>query len=102
MNKYIHDIQTFPSDGLRAWRTGGWLALRKEIRRRTLGRLGGYVRRVLIETDLHRLGGAGLPPRGGIPPFYRPHWTPPGENGPSREPPQVGGAQGAGRRAPPA
>ncbi|MFL5548286.1 MAG: GNAT family N-acetyltransferase [Gemmatimonadales bacterium] len=95
--KYLHDLQTFPGDGLRAWRSGGWVAVRKEIRRRTLGRLGGYVRRFLIETDLHQLVDAELPPEVDIRPFTGPDWTLLGNLGRSRMPQQFAEASAAGR-----
>jgi GNAT superfamily N-acetyltransferase len=95
--KYIQDIQSFPGDGLRAWRAGGWVALKQEIRRRTLGRLGGYVRRFLIETDLHRLVSTELPPEVDIRPFTGPDWTLLGNMGRSRRPQQFAEASEAGR-----
>ena len=53
--KYVTDLRTFPGDAVRAWRAGGWLAVQEEVRKRTLDRIGGYVRRFVIETDLSHL-----------------------------------------------
>jgi len=95
--KYIQDMKSFPDDALRAWRTGGWAGLKQEMRRRTLGRLGGYARRFLIETDLHRLVNAELPPEVDIRPFTGPDWTLLGNMGRSRRPQQFAQASEAGR-----
>jgi len=97
LSKYINDVRTFPPDALRAWRTGGWLSFRQEVRRRTLGRIGGYVRRFVIETDLLGLTDHGLPPEVDIRPFFGPDWTLLGNLGRSRVTHQFAEASAAGR-----
>lgn len=95
--KYVHDVRSLPGDGIRAWRAGGWVAVRRELRRRTLDRFGGYVRRFVIETDLLRLVDAGLPPEVDIRPFTGPDWTLLGDMGGSRLLRQFVQASEAGR-----
>jgi GNAT superfamily N-acetyltransferase len=95
--KYVNDVRTFPADGIRAWRAGGWPSFRQEIRKRTLGRIGGYVRRFVIETDLLRLSDPGLPAEVDIRPFSGPDWTLLGNLGRSRLGSQFAEATAAGR-----
>jgi ribosomal protein S18 acetylase RimI-like enzyme len=97
LSKYINDARTLPQDGIHAWRTGGWLSFRQEIRRRSLGRLGGYVRRYVIETDLLALVDGVLPAEVDIRPFGGPDWTLLGEMGRSRFSCQFAEASAAGR-----
>jgi GNAT superfamily N-acetyltransferase len=97
LNKYINDVRTLPGDGIRAWRAGGWVALKSELRKRTVGRLGGYVRRFVIETDLLQLAETGLPPEVDVRPFTGPDWTLLGDMGRSRTSRQFAEASAAGR-----
>jgi ribosomal protein S18 acetylase RimI-like enzyme len=55
LSKYLSDVRSFPGDALRAWRIAGWAGVQEELQKRTLDRLGGYVRRFVIEADLSRL-----------------------------------------------
>ena len=72
--QFVQDIRTFPEDAVRAWRAGGGVAVREEIRRRTLDRVGGYVRRFVVEADLSGL--VDMPPPDGVDirPFSGPDW----------------------------
>ncbi len=88
---------TFPGDTLRAWRTGGWAGVRDELQRRTLDRLGGYVRRFVVETDLARLAEMAPPDEVEIRPFSGPDWLLLGDMARSRLAPQFGQAAAAGR-----
>ncbi len=73
--KYGTDLRTFPGDAARAWRAGGWTEVREEVRKRTLDRVGGYVRRFVIETDLSRLAEVAPPEGVEIRPFEGPDWS---------------------------
>ena len=95
--KYVNDARTFPGDSIRAWRTGGWVSFKQEIQRRTLGRVGGYVRRFVIETDLLRLVESHLPSEVDIRPFSGPDWSLLGDMGRSRLARQFADASSAGR-----
>jgi GNAT superfamily N-acetyltransferase len=95
--KYVHDIRTFPGDALRACRAGGWVALKQELRRRTFDRLGGFVRRFVIETDLLRLVNVPLPPEVDIRPFAGPDWSLLGDMGRTQLLRQFAAASEAGR-----
>jgi ribosomal protein S18 acetylase RimI-like enzyme len=96
--RYVNDVRTFPGDGIRAWRAGGWTSFKQEIRGRTLDRLGGYVRRFVIESDLsHLVDNTDLPPEIDIRPFSGPDWTLLGDMGRSRSSQQFADASAAGR-----
>jgi GNAT superfamily N-acetyltransferase len=95
--KYLTDIRTFPGDATRAWRAGGWSAFQEEIRKRTLDRVGGYVRRFVIETDLSRLAEMSPPEEVDIRLFGGPDWQLLGDMGRSRLAVQFGEAAAAGR-----
>ena len=95
--KYVNDARTFPGDGIRAWRAGGWASFKREVQRRTLGRVGGYVRRFVIETDLLRLVDSHLPPEVDIRPFSGPDWSLLGDMGRDRLAQQFSDASSAGR-----
>lgn len=73
--KYVTDLRTFPGDAGRAWRAGGWPAVREEIRKRTVDRLGGYVRHFVIETDLSRLSEMTPPQEVDIRVFSSSNWS---------------------------
>jgi GNAT superfamily N-acetyltransferase len=75
LSKYLADLWTFPRDSARAWRAGGLVAVRDEIRKRTLDRVGGYVRRYVIEADLSRLAEVAPPEGVEIRPFDGPDWS---------------------------
>jgi GNAT superfamily N-acetyltransferase len=95
--KYITDLRTFPGDAVRAWRAGGWRAVQEELRRRTLDRIGGYVRRFVIETDLSRLADITPPTEVEIRAFSGPDWSLLGDMARSRLAAQFGEATAAGR-----
>lgn len=97
LKKYVNDIRTFPGDALRAWRAGGWVAVQEEVRKRTLDRLGGYVRRFVIETDLLHLADVAAPPEVEIRPFTGPDWSLLGDMGRNRLAAQFGEASADGR-----
>jgi GNAT superfamily N-acetyltransferase len=71
----LTDLRTFPRDSARAWRAGGWAAVREEIRWRTIDRVGGYVRRFVIEADLSRLAEVAAPEGVEIRAFEGPDWS---------------------------
>lgn len=75
LTRYLTDLRNFPVDAARAWRVGGWTEVREEIRKRTLDRVGGYVRRFVIETDLSRLAEVAAPEGVEIRPFEGPDWS---------------------------
>jgi hypothetical protein len=95
--RYLSDARTFPGDALRAWRTGGWNGVGEELRKRTLDRLGGYVRRFVIETDLTRLAEMAPPDEVEIRPFSGPDWLLLGDMARSRLARQFDEATAAGR-----
>ena len=97
LKKYVNDMRTFPGDALRAWRAGGWMAVQEEMRKRTLDRLGGYVRRFVIETDILQIGDVALPPEVEIRPFTGPDWSLLGDMGRHRLVGQFGRASADGR-----
>jgi len=72
---YEGTLGTFPEDAARAWRVGGYRGLVKEIRRRGWDRVGGYVRRLVIETDLSQLGEIAPPVGVDIRPFTWNDWS---------------------------
>jgi GNAT superfamily N-acetyltransferase len=75
LRQYASDIRTFPADAASAWRHAGWAAVRQELRRRILDRIGGYARRFVIETDLSRLAEVAPPDGVEIRPFSGPDWS---------------------------
>ena len=75
LRRYASDVRTFPADAARAWRTAGWEAVRGEVRRRTLDRIGVYGRRFVIETDLSRLAELTPPSEVDIRPFSGGDWS---------------------------
>jgi ribosomal protein S18 acetylase RimI-like enzyme len=95
--KYVVDVRTFPGDGIRAWRTGGWVALKQEVRKRTLDRVGGYARRYVIEADLLHLVDTSRPPEVEIRLFSGPDWALLGDMGRSHLIHQFAEASAAGR-----
>ncbi len=97
LRKYIDDFRTFPGDAVRARRAGGWSAVRDELRKRTLDRLGGYVRRFVVETDLTRLTEMSPPEEVEIRAFSGPDWLLLGDMARSRLIDQFGEAAAAGR-----
>src|SRR6185437_16762035 len=66
---FMSDMRTFSEDAGRAWRAGGWPSVMDELRRRIMDRIGGYVRRFVIETDLSRMVEVAAPPEVDIRPF---------------------------------
>jgi GNAT superfamily N-acetyltransferase len=97
LHKYVDDARTFPGDAVRAWRAGGWSAVGDELRKRTVDRLGGYVRRFVVETDLTRLGEMSPPEEVEIRAFSGPDWLLLGDMARSRLIDQFGEAAAAGR-----
>ena len=95
--KYVHDIRTFPEDAVRAWRAAGGTGVRDEIRRRTLDRVGGYVRRFVLEADLSGLVDMPAPDGVDIRPFSGPDWLLLGDMARSHLGPRFHEAAGAGR-----
>jgi len=95
--KYLTDIRTFPGDATRAWRAGGWSAIQEEIRKRTLDRMGGYVRRFVVETDLSQLTEMSPPEEVDIRLFGDLDWQLLGDMGRSRLAVQFDEAAAAGR-----
>ncbi|HEY3013092.1 MAG TPA: GNAT family N-acetyltransferase [Gemmatimonadales bacterium] len=90
-------IQEWLLDAVRAWRTGGWPAIGEELRRRTLDRIGGYVRSFVIETDLSRLAEVAPPDEVEIRPFTGPDWSLLGDMARHRLATQFAEAAAAGR-----
>ena len=97
LRKYVDDVRTFPGDALRARRAGGWSAVRDELRKRTVDRLGGYARRFVVETDLTRLAEMSPPEEVEIRAFSGPDWLLLGDMARSRLIDQFGEAAAAGR-----
>jgi ribosomal protein S18 acetylase RimI-like enzyme len=97
LTKYVNDARTFPGDAKRAWRAGGWSAVQDELRKRTLDRLGGYVRRFVVATDLSRLAEMAPPEEVEIRVFTGPDWLLLGDMARSRLTQQFGQAAAAGR-----
>ena len=93
----MSDMYTFSEDAGRAWRAGGWPSLMDELRRRIMDRIGGYVRRFVIETDLSRMLEVAAPPEVDIRPFTGPDWALLGDLGRSRLADQFREAAAAGR-----
>jgi ribosomal protein S18 acetylase RimI-like enzyme len=69
------DPYSFRGDAARAWRTGGWVALKEEFRERMLDRVGGYLRGFVVEADLSRLVEVPPPPRVDIRVFTGTDWS---------------------------
>ena len=97
MAKYEGTLGTFSDDAARAWRAGGWAGLVKEIRRRVWDGIGGYVRRVVIETDLSQLGDISPPGSVDIRPFAWSDWSLLGDMARHRLAPQFDEAAALGR-----
>jgi GNAT superfamily N-acetyltransferase len=72
---YLSDLRTLPADAARAWRFAGWAGIRDEIRKRTIERVGGYVRRFVIESDLGRLAEVAPPEAVEVRLFDGPDWS---------------------------
>jgi ribosomal protein S18 acetylase RimI-like enzyme len=97
VRKYLTDLRTLPADAMRAWRAGGWPAVREEARRRTLDRIGGYARRFVIESDLSGLVEVGPPQGVDIRIFTGNDWSLLGDMGRQRLTPLFTDAAEAGR-----
>ena len=97
MTKYEGDLRTFREDTARAWRAGGWTGVVNEVRRRVWDQIGGYVRRLVIETDLSQLGEISPPVSVDIRPFAWTDWTLLGDMARHRLASQFDAAAAAGR-----
>lgn len=73
--KYVNDLETFPGDAVRAWRSAGAPGVWLELRRRTLDRAGGYSRYLVIEADLSTIREIPMPGGIEIRPFPGPDWS---------------------------
>src|SRR5438105_3698106 len=90
-------MRSFPEDVARAWRAGGWSGVLKELRHRVWDRMGGYVRRTVIETDLAELGEIYPPLSVDIRPFNRTDWSLLGDMARHRLAPEFDEAAALGR-----
>jgi hypothetical protein len=97
LTEYLNDLGMSRGGSLRAWRTGGWPAVLDEARTRTVDRVGGFVRRFVIETDLSRLADPAVPEEVEIRIFNGPDWSLLGDMGRSRLIPQLDQAVADGR-----
>jgi GNAT superfamily N-acetyltransferase len=52
LRKYVRDLQSLPNDVAAAWRSDGVAGVTLQLRRRSVDRLGGYVRYIVIEADM--------------------------------------------------
>jgi ribosomal protein S18 acetylase RimI-like enzyme len=95
--EYLIGLRTFPADAARAWRIGGWPALSEEIRKSTIERVAGYVRRFVIESDLSRLAEVAPPEAVEVRPFEGPDWSPLGDLAPTGLAHRFEAAAAAGR-----
>jgi GNAT superfamily N-acetyltransferase len=75
LRKYISDLETFPQDAVRAWRSAGTAGVWLEARRRTFDRAGGYSSYLVIEADLSTTREIPMPEGIEIRPFAGDDWT---------------------------
>jgi ribosomal protein S18 acetylase RimI-like enzyme len=75
LRKYAKDLETFPEDAARAWRSAGAAGVWLELRKRTFDRAGGYTSYLLIEADLSTLRAIPMPEGIDIRPFTGSDWT---------------------------
>lgn len=73
--KYVNDLETFPGDAIRAWRSAGAAGVWLELRRRTVDRAGGYSSYLVIEADLSTTREIPMPEGIEIRPFTGSDWT---------------------------
>ena len=73
--KYANDLETFPGDAARAWRSAGAAGVWLELRRRTFDRAGGFSRYLVIEADLSSIREIPMPDGIEIRPFKGPDWS---------------------------
>jgi hypothetical protein len=52
LKKYARDLRSLPNDVAAAWRSDGAAGVTLQLRRRSIDRLGGYVRYIVIEADM--------------------------------------------------
>lgn len=52
LSKYARDLLSLPNDVAAAWRSDGAAGVTLQLRRRSIDRLGGYVRYIVIEADM--------------------------------------------------
>jgi ribosomal protein S18 acetylase RimI-like enzyme len=90
-------VTAWITDAISAWRADRWEGVADELRRRTLDRVGGYVRRFVIDTDLSRLAEVGPPDGVDIRVFAGPDWSLLGDMARSRMVIQFEEATAAGR-----
>ena len=55
LRKYVSDLRSLPNDVAAAWRSDGAAGVTLQLRRRSLDRLGGYVRYIVIEAEMLEL-----------------------------------------------
>lgn len=75
MQKYLTDCRTLPGDISGAWRAGGMSGVWLELRRRTVDRVGGYARGLVVEADITDVPEVAPPPGIEITPFAGPDWS---------------------------
>ena len=97
LNKYVNDLETFPQDAVRAWRSAGAAGVWLETRRRTVDRAGGYSSYLVIEADLSTTRDVALPAGIEIRPFTGDDWTLLGDLAGHRLTKCFAAAAGAGR-----
>ncbi|MEO8090881.1 MAG: GNAT family N-acetyltransferase [Gemmatimonadales bacterium] len=75
LRKYVSDLEAFPQDAVRAWRSAGAAGVWLETRRRTFDRAGGYSRYLVVEADLSTTRDIPVPDGVEIRPFTGDDWT---------------------------
>ncbi|MGZ8391255.1 MAG: GNAT family N-acetyltransferase [Gemmatimonadales bacterium] len=75
LQKYVNDMETFPDDAVRAWRSAGAAGVWLELRRRTVDRAGAYSRYMVIEADLSTVRQIEAPVGIEIRPFTGSDWS---------------------------
>jgi GNAT superfamily N-acetyltransferase len=97
LRKYVNDLETFPQDAVRAWRSAGAAGVWLETRRRTIDRAGGYSSYLVIEADLSTTREIPVPDGIEIRPFTGDDWTRLGDLAGHRLTRSFAAAAGAGR-----
>lgn len=97
LRKYVDDLESFPQDAVRAWRSAGAAGVWLETRRRTIDRAGGYSRYLVLEADLSPLRDIPAPDGIEVRPFTGDDWTVLGDLGGRRLSRSFAVAAAAGR-----